>query len=189
MTLARTPGSYDAERHPADDLAAIRRGQRPADAPPLAPALLGPIPQGWRAGRTSWRSTVGRRPRWNADTRLRTGPPGLGTLTSASPPVTGCDRWCRIHWNDMGVVEPHSGSGLAELSYRDPRWRDKYAVVARSRGPTQRPADPRGPRHLRDQGRRGAAPAVLVKSRSRICWRLTCAYGWQTRHYAAESVG
>ena len=34
----------------------------------------------------------------------------------------------------MGVVEPHSGSGLAELSYRDPRWRDEYAVAAGDEG-------------------------------------------------------
>lgn len=30
----------------------------------------------------------------------------------------------------MGVVEPHPRSGQAELSYRDPRWRDEYTVAA-----------------------------------------------------------
>lgn len=30
----------------------------------------------------------------------------------------------------MGVVEPHPGSGLAELAYREPRWRDRFAVAA-----------------------------------------------------------
>lgn len=38
--------------------------------------------------------------------------------------------WCRIHGNDMGVVEPHPGSGLAELAYREPRWRNRSAVAA-----------------------------------------------------------
>ena len=38
--------------------------------------------------------------------------------------------WCRIHGNDMGVVERHPGSGLAELAYRDPRWRDRFSVIA-----------------------------------------------------------
>ena len=38
--------------------------------------------------------------------------------------------YCRIHGNDMGVVEPHPGNGQAELAYRDPRWRDRHAVMA-----------------------------------------------------------
>lgn len=38
--------------------------------------------------------------------------------------------WCRIHGNDMGVVEPHPGSGLAELAVRHPRWRNRFAVMA-----------------------------------------------------------
>ena len=42
--------------------------------------------------------------------------------------------YCRIHANDMGIVEPHPGSGLAELSYRQPRWRDRYAIAAGIRG-------------------------------------------------------
>ena len=42
--------------------------------------------------------------------------------------------YCRIHGNDMGVVRPHPGSGLAELAYRDPRWRDRFAVMAGTEG-------------------------------------------------------
>jgi hypothetical protein len=38
--------------------------------------------------------------------------------------------YCRIHGNDMGVVEPHPGSGLVQLSCRDPRWRDRFAAMA-----------------------------------------------------------
>lgn len=42
--------------------------------------------------------------------------------------------YCRLHGQDMGVVEPHPGSGLAELAYREPRWRDRYAIAAGIKG-------------------------------------------------------
>ena len=66
--------------------------------------------------------------------------------------------WCRIHANDMGIVEPHPGSGLAELSYRDPRWRDRFGVMAGIEG-----------RHNARQILEGRAIAMIAVGGCREC--------------------
>ena len=38
--------------------------------------------------------------------------------------------YCRVHGEVMGVVDHHPGNGLAELRYRDPRWRQHHAALA-----------------------------------------------------------